>query len=145
MIGVVAMGASSDLGGRFFVQQKEEQKRWLAKLCLYNVIFILISQSFVRFEVSVQLLAVIVLHGSGRLLARNKFSCPCGSRCTQSGSAITGSLFAGEALLPGLDKRRTNESERKCCLIRTGSNQKEGWHEKNREVVQLRARPVGAR
>ena len=46
----------------FFAQQKEEQNRSLAKLCLYYLIPILIFQSFVHSEVSVQSLAVIVLH-----------------------------------------------------------------------------------
>lgn len=46
----------------FFAQRREEQNRSLAKLCLYYLIPILIFQSFVHTEVSVQSLAMIVLH-----------------------------------------------------------------------------------
>ncbi|WP_301172545.1 AEC family transporter [Brevibacillus nitrificans] len=46
----------------YFAQRKEEQNRSLAKLCLYYLIPILIFQSFVHTGVSVQSLAMIVLH-----------------------------------------------------------------------------------
>ncbi|QRG68430.1 AEC family transporter [Brevibacillus choshinensis] len=46
----------------YFAQRKEEQNRSLAKLCLYYLIPILIFQSFVHTGVSVQSLAIIVLH-----------------------------------------------------------------------------------
>lgn len=46
----------------YFAQRKQEQNRSLAKLCLYYLIPILIFQSFVHTGVSVQSLAMIVLH-----------------------------------------------------------------------------------
>ncbi|MFD2369136.1 AEC family transporter [Brevibacillus sp. GCM10020057] len=46
----------------YAAQRREEQNRSLAKLCLYYLIPILIFQSFVHTEVSIQSLAMIVLH-----------------------------------------------------------------------------------